>query len=48
MDAAYKIVIVISGLSLLAIAFMLYNLLRWKDELHGLFKIKVKPKEKDA
>jgi len=48
MDAVFKVLIATDALCVLAILFMVYNLVRWKDELHGLFNIKPRRSEEDA
>jgi len=37
MDIAFAGLIAMDILCVLAILFMLYNRIRWKDELHGIF-----------
>jgi len=48
MDAVFKALILINILAVMAIMIMLYNRIRWRDELHGLFNYKSKKKQKDA
>ena len=48
MDTVFDGIIVIYVLSFLAIALMVYNRIKWKDELHGFFKLRRKPEEEDA
>ena len=48
MDAVFGVLVMIVILSVLAIIIMLYNRIRWKDELHGLFEPKQKDEREDA
>ena len=48
MDAVFKVLVATDALCVLAILFMLYNLVRWKDELHGLFGKRTRSNEEDA
>lgn len=47
MDAVYKTLIAFNILCLLAIVIMLYNRIKWDDELHGLFNYKRKREKED-
>jgi hypothetical protein len=48
MDAVFEGLIAIDVICVLAIIFMVYNRVRWKDELHGLFRRKPEDDPEDA
>jgi hypothetical protein len=48
MDAVFEGLITLNILSVLVILFMVYNRIKWKDELHGLFDDEPKQGEEDA
>ena len=48
MDTVFKGLVITYILSFAAIIFMVYNRIRWHDELHGFFRKKQPAKEDDA
>lgn len=48
MDIVFEGLVATDILCVLAILFMIYNRIRWKDELHGLFGSRPKHDQEDV
>ena len=48
MDVVFEGLIAVDILCVLVIAFMIYNRIRWKDELHGFFDDRPESDEENA
>ncbi|MBS1529342.1 MAG: hypothetical protein JSU01_03460 [Bacteroidetes bacterium] len=48
MDTVFEGLIAMDILCVLVIVFMVYNRIRWKDELHGLFGYRPDQDREDA